>query len=174
VFEIKEYLLLGTLSSAMGLIAAHIVTTRVLLHLKEKISLQLTLFYLILFWNFVAINVGIISLQNESHDTLLIVLFYFLITFNAFAYCYFHVFNLSDTARRIRILIMIKTGEITTIEHARYEYSPKIMVENRLNRLIDMKQITVDDAGNYRLSGKFLLTAFCIINLWKNFINLKD
>ena len=158
----------------MGLIATHIVTTRALLHLKAKISLQLTLFYLIIFWNFVVIIIGIILLQNESQGTFLFGLFYLLITFNAFAYTYFHVFNLSDTARRIKILILVKTREITTIEHARSVYSPQIMVENRLNRLIDMKQITADDEGNYRLSGKFLVTAFYIINLWKKFINLKD
>jgi len=35
---------------------------------------------------------------------------YFLLTYNALAYSFFHIFNMSDTARRIKILNDINTA----------------------------------------------------------------
>jgi hypothetical protein len=85
-----------------------------------------------------------------------------LMFFNFFAYAYFHVFNLSETGRRIRLLLqLLDSGERFTPVSALAEkgYDGRYMVEQRLERLTQMGQIKrigapvpADDC--YRLSSR--------------------
>jgi len=72
-------------------------------------------------------------------------------------YCYFHLFNMSLTARRINILIMIYNGEYTLTEPANDAYSAPNMVRNRILRLCSLNQIIIDGSGSIFLSGKHFL-----------------
>ncbi len=63
---------------------------------------------------------------------------------------YFHFFNMSETARRIKLLLQIEAGE-----DPRRAYSSELVVEKRLRRLLDLDIIVVSD-GKYFLRKKGL------------------
>jgi len=77
---------------------------------------------------------------------------------------YFHIFNMSETARRIRILLKIKKGEsVLPTEH----YSSRQMIEIRLKRLVDLKQISLKE-GIYRYRPSVLLVAAVILKKYES------
>lgn len=84
-----------------------------------------------------------------------------IISFNCLAYSYFHFFNLSDTGRRIKILIMIY--EKKNINN----YSSKEMIENRLIRLQKFGWIK-KNRNNYEISKNYPLLIFKILKKLRN------
>jgi hypothetical protein len=77
--------------------------------------------------------------------------------FNAFSYAYFHVFNMSETARRIKVLRQLyqQPGQFET--ELGGEYSPREMIENRLHRLVSLGEIKIDDDSTVELKRRRLL-----------------
>lgn len=55
------------------------------------------------------------------------------------AHLYFHVFNMSETARRIRLILEIKSGQPVG------EYRDETMLEKRLERLFALGQLEMRD-----------------------------
>lgn len=53
------------------------------------------------------------------------------------AHVYFHIFNMSETARRIRILVRLVTGSGAAEE----SYSAERIVNNRIQRLLELRTI---------------------------------
>ena len=82
---------------------------------------------------------------------------YILLAFNAFSYSYFHLFNMSETGRRIRMLREIKVGGLKTEKEIQNVYSVTDMIEERLHRLQDLGQIKLNAVGNYQTSGYLLI-----------------
>ena len=82
-------------------------------------------------------------------------------------YCYFHFINLSVTARRIRLLRLIFSHEkgITYPEILKV-YNAKIMIDNRLKRLVDSGQI-VKNRKNYFIGNSTMLVITKIVLLLK-------
>ena len=80
-----------------------------------------------------------------------------LLVFNGPAYAYFHFFNMSETARRIRIILEIRQDGPVAVQDLLKRYSPRDMLSVRLQRLEQGGQIRQDAEGRYRLRGKFLL-----------------
>ena len=78
---------------------------------------------------------------------------YDLIFFNCTAYAYFHVFNLSETGRRIRILLELLDG--VTPDTA---YAAQDMVRQRLGRLLLMGQVRLEQ-------GRFVLASRKLLNI---------
>jgi hypothetical protein len=68
-------------------------------------------------------------------------------------YSYFHFFNMSLTARRINMLIEIYNNTYTM----KHTYSPEVMIRNRLNRLVQLNQIKINNNKITLISYKFLL-----------------
>mgnify|MGYP001578416942 FL=1 len=81
-----------------------------------------------------------------------------LIIYSALGYCYFHFINLGETARRIRILSEIydsgKAG--LTMEEILQRYNAKEILEKRVSRLQNNKQIILKD-GKYFIAGTAML-----------------
>lgn len=95
------------------------------------------------------------------------------IVYNGIAYAYFHVFNMSETARRIRILLHVLTHDDVNAEHLREKYSPRDMVSARLDRLEQMGQIVRGPDGAFHIAGRLLLTAARVIRAWRQMLRLE-
>ena len=82
---------------------------------------------------------------------------YEFITFNAFAYTYFHLFNMSETSRRGRMLREIGSGHFSSLSEVQNTYSPEVMLTNRLTRLQALGEITLGNDGRFRYIGRGLI-----------------
>ena len=80
-------------------------------------------------------------------------------------YTYFHAFNMSETARRIRILHMLHDRDGIPIAELDALYNPGDILSVRVERLIALGQIR-EAGGRYHLKGRTLLYAAMIIELW--------
>jgi hypothetical protein len=79
--------------------------------------------------------------------------------FGAYAcssYVYFHFFNMSETARRIRILVHGASGGLIPAREIGAAYTPERMVAIRLERLVALKELQVK-GGRYVIGGRGLL-----------------
>lgn len=96
---------------------------------------------------------------------------YSLIVSLLLSYSYFHVFNMSETARRIRILYEIHVrGRLKAAELDRL-YGAGEMLENRIERLVSMGQIR-KDGDSYVLTSKILYFAALLIAGWGKVLGL--
>jgi energy-coupling factor transporter transmembrane protein EcfT len=90
------------------------------------------------------------AIQYVSLLALVLLFIYALIVYNCMLYAYFHFFNMSETARRIRILLQLRESGCLTKQQLIAFYSPENMVEARLQRLQKMGVICRTQEGNYR------------------------
>ncbi len=96
---------------------------------------------------------------------------YSLIVYNILAYCYFHIFNMSDTARRVRILYEIYNSKQLKESDIASLYSANNMLDSRLERFLSMKQIKFSD-GRYLLNRKFFYYVAKIVAGWGRILGL--
>lgn len=66
---------------------------------------------------------------------------YVLIIYNVLAYSYWHIFNMGETARRIRMLYELSLAGRMKHSELENRYGVKNIIDVRLERLIAMKQI---------------------------------
>ncbi len=96
---------------------------------------------------------------------------YTFVVYNALAYSCFHVFNMSDTARRIKILNEINGFGEVKISGLRSSYSSEEMLGNRIDRLLDSRQIR--RSGNeYILNSQLLYYTAKALNFWGRVLGL--
>lgn len=86
---------------------------------------------------------------------------YAFMVYNCLGYSYFHFFNMSETARRIKILLEIKKSNKITIDDLQHIYSSDSIIKNRIERLLESGQIIKNDNKYYQNS--FLLVLFANI-----------
>ncbi len=99
--------------------------------------------------------------------------FYAFIVYNALAYTYFHLFNMSETARRIKILYEIDSAGSLSKEAIPRSYGISEMLSVRLKRLVNMKQLGCK--GNcYILAGRLLYFAALIVLAWSRLLGFRD
>lgn len=138
-----------------------------LIRLVKDKSLQLTAIFSALLGNiplFLIILIYLIK-SNIAVSEVIISVIYSMIIYNALAYVYFHVFNMSETARRIHILInLVKTGRMEK-QCLAMEYNAKDIVSVRLDRLVSMKQLR-REGDVYKVNKGFLLLAARIYSIW--------
>ena len=83
---------------------------------------------------------------------------FFGITSALLAHLYFHIFNMSETARRVRILVDVSEGK----EPSETTYSDQQMISVRIDRLYDLNQVRVW-SGKYFSKPTFLrFVSHCI------------
>jgi len=75
---------------------------------------------------------------------------------------------MSETARRIKLLILIKQHQEGPLDEKKY--SASAMVDNRIERLVQMGQIR-NEGNHYITKNPWLLWIYYIIASWKNIIN---
>jgi hypothetical protein len=99
--------------------------------------------------------------------------FYAFIVYNALAYTYFHLFNMSETARRIKILYEINRAGSLSKEAIPRNYGISEMLSVRLKRLIAMKQLRCK-GNRYVLAGRILYFAAWIVLFWSRLLGFRD
>jgi len=123
--------LLFLLFSPLILMGFHIIFVRLnKKFFKLKISNQNTVIFCELILNIPIIF--IFYLLNKSFSAVTYAFF----VYNSLGYAYFHFFNMSETARRIKILLEIRKNKILEIENLTQDYKSDFMVKTRLQRLI--------------------------------------
>lgn len=91
---------------------------------------------------------------------------YFLLAYSCIGYSYFHVFNMSETARRIRILHEFYKAGTLTREQILPLYGAQSVIGVRLERLADTGQLKLE-GGRYRLNGRLLYRAALFLQFWR-------
>lgn len=127
---------------------------------------QELLFYLLIFINILYFLISIFYLDFKISLSFLL---YFFLLINLFFYSYFHLYNMTETARRIKILIMIKANKASTLEDFLMNYDVKAQIESRLNRLVRLHQLSSKN-DFYYLKSKVLLYVATIFIFIKNSI----
>lgn len=107
----------------------------------------------------------------DSLTELALAALYSIVVFNALAYAYFHLFNMSETARRIRILYEIYLAGVLTQAGLESSYSSSVMLENRLERLLEMRQIK-RISNLYFLDNRLIYRAASIVALWGGLLGI--
>ncbi len=97
---------------------------------------------------------------------------YGILVYSFLAYAYFHLFNLSETSRRARILYELKRNGPMTQEAVEAEYSPAGQIFVRLERLVDIGELKIID-GRYCLKRYSLWFVAFILKVWGKLIGFK-
>ena len=85
-----------------------------------------------------------------------------------FCYSYFHLFNMSETARRIRMLRRIYlNGGSVAVKSLESEYSIEHIVKIRIQRLMDTGVLTRSQDGSIRVAKGALYYATQLIRFWR-------
>ena len=156
------------------LIAFHIIACRRVASNKLVInSPQMFLIKSVLYMNMpLSLCIFFIGyLESRAYIDIILMLLFGLLVFNCLTYVYFHFFNMSETARRIKILIQLYQNDITSIDELKYEYNPSDMISSRLERLLEMGEITVDKSGGYHINSKILLPIANAFSVMKKLIS---
>lgn len=111
-----------------------------------------------------------LSVMAESKN-IITAIAYSIVVYECLAYSYFHVFNMSETARRIKILLEIYKSKGLKPSGLSVTYNSEEMLSNRLKRLVDMRQVRAAD-GRYFLNSKVLYHAAVLISLWGRLLGL--
>lgn len=85
---------------------------------------------------------------------------------------YFHLFNMGETARRVRILGEILRRGSMTEEEIGSAYSGEDIVSLRLDRLVGTGQLSLEH-GRYRLRRKSLYLCALGLRLWAELLGLR-
>ncbi len=151
-----------TLIACIALVLLHALMARLWLARNPSASPQKATALLALVLN-VPLAIGVMAWSitlGIPLGELLLAWIYAALAFNSVAYSYFHFFNLSETGRRIRMLLQLLEGEHIGINDAGLTtYNGQAMVNQRLARLLQMGQVSSASGGRYRISGRFLLRA---------------
>ena len=168
-------MLLGyVLAIPVALFAAHVLLNRYGGRRLRPHSPQVLLVRLVLAFNIAVLAGTWLIAWLEARDaaqTIYMLVFAFLV-FNGIAYAYFHFFNMSETARRIRMLLQIRRAGPAglRVQELERRYSQKDMIETRLDRLVRMNQLSLAPDGRYRVAGNTLLWAGRIMGLWRRLV----
>ncbi len=162
-------LLLILLSTPFIVFIVHVILIRV----RPGISRQLTAVQAILASAApLALTTWSFALKDFSPPEMLPAILYSLILYGCLANTYFHFFNMSETARRIRILYEVyRAGSLSpTVFESLYKTTDIINI--RLIRLVDMKQLRQEE-GVYMIGRKTLLRAAQFVVIWRRLLGLE-
>tara|TARA_X000001036_G_scaffold313073_1_gene291649 strand:- start:1160 stop:1402 length:243 start_codon:yes stop_codon:yes gene_type:complete len=80
---------------------------------------------------------------------------------------------MTETARRIKILIMIKANKASTLEDFLMNYDVKAQIESRLNRLVRLHQLSSKNDFYYLKSKVLLYVAIIFIFIKNSILGIK-
>jgi hypothetical protein len=101
-----------------------------------------------------------------------VALTYVAVVYACIAYSYFHLFNMSETARRIRILRELHVAGSLTAEEISRLYSGASVLESRFDRLLATGQLQVR-ADRFVAAGRLLYIAACLVRAWRVVLGLE-
>jgi hypothetical protein len=97
---------------------------------------------------------------------------YVAVVYTCIAYSYFHLFNMSETARRIRILRELHAAGSLTAEEISRLYSGASVLEARFDRLLATGQLEAR-ADRFVRAGRFLYVAAGLVRVWRLVLGLE-
>lgn len=163
----KSYkILILLISSPFALMLLHISFVRADKLLRTGLSTQASLVLCAGIMN-VPFLWSIYTLEGSA-----VSLLYSFIVLNSLSYSYFHFFNMSETARRIRLLTELKQRKSISSESIFDGYKGDAMISKRLDRLVSLGQIRLDN-GKYHLSGRTLWVGAVLVRIWRFLLNIK-
>jgi hypothetical protein len=161
-------LLIVLLASPLVIVAVHGVTVRYFLMVGREAPNQLVcgacifLGYLpvgLLAWYFA------VGPLYKAGAEWLVPAVYGVVVYTLIGYIYFHFFNMTETARRIRIMTELhRRGPMKTAEIVR-AYDDGDITDVRIERLLSMGQIE-ESGGRYLLKGRFLYIVALALHYW--------
>jgi len=172
--EISVMLLGYLLATSAALFTIHVLLSRYGGQLWRMLPPQVLLVRLVLTFNLAVLAGAWLIARHEVREAaqIMYMLVFSFLVFNGIAYAYFHFFNMSETARRIRMLLQIRQAGPTglRVQELECQYSQKDMIEARLDRLVSMNQLSLAPDGRYRVAGNALLWAGRIMGLWRRLV----
>ncbi len=112
---------------------------------------------------------GVLLLGSKLWETPLEALAYFIfvfLTLTGFAYMDFATFAISEVSLHIHSMLIILIFKKLSIDAIKIQYNKSHMLKERLERLIDIRQIREKD-NHYYLNGRLLLYGSRIFDIWK-------
>jgi hypothetical protein len=97
---------------------------------------------------------------------------YVAVVYACIAYSYFHLFNMSETARRIRILRELHAAGSLSAEEISRLYSNASVLATRFDRLLATGQLRMRD-GRFVAAGRLLYAAACLVRAWRLVLGLE-
>lgn len=108
---------------------------------------------------------------NRFADITVSTAIYSVMVYGALGYSYFHLFNMSETARRVRMLAEIDRKGRMTPEELSKLYPEEEMLSVRLDRLLSVGQIR-EKHQKYILGGHQLYYIAKALDLWGRLIKM--
>ncbi len=102
-----------------------------------------------------------------------VALLYVAVVYGGIAYAYFHLFNMSETARRIRVLREVERAGGLAEADLRRLYSEDEVVDRRLERMIAMGHLVQKDDGRFVVGSPLLLSAARVIAHWRKILGFE-
>lgn len=94
------------------------------------------------------------------------------IVYACLAFCYFILFTMSETARRIHILRKLyERGAVLAAELAA-EYNAEDMLSVRLGRMVALRQLSQKD-GRYFLQARLMWGSAILLSVWAGLLGFK-
>ena len=107
----------------------------------------------------------------SARDLLLFSVYGFIV-YTSCAYTYFHLFNMSETARRIRIIHEVYLAGSLTSEGIKALYKTSDIIGIRLKRLVAMKKLKYA-GGYYTINGRLLYWAAAGVAAWRKVLGFQ-
>lgn len=98
---------------------------------------------------------------------------YGVLVYCCLAFCYFQVFAMTETARRLHILHELYTKGDMTLSQLDSAYGADQMMSIRLARMVEIHQLSYDGA-HYRVCGNFLLFVGRIMSFWAKVLGYRN
>lgn len=167
--SVSTLLLQYLLGCVVALVVAHVLVSRYNAAQHDARSPQRSLARLILLLNIPVLAGVLMVARVDGYQVAEIapMLAFSAVVYNGIGYAYFHVFNMSETARRVRILLFLLTQPGMQVSSIQGGYSPRAMMTTRIERLEKMGQIVRGADGHLHVSNRMLLTAARLIGIWR-------
>lgn len=170
------YPILHSLSSIIGLIF-NVIIQVICYMILPKFGLLKSIFagFIFGFIGLVFIETKILFIIKDLQIDFYFGLTANILTYLALSYCYFHFINWGETARRIRIMREIyDSGGGLALEDILKRYNAKEIIDKRIGRLINNKQIILHDDKYYIGNSSMLIITKIITSLKKIIMGKKS
>jgi len=164
-----EFVIFYILVLLITLFILHIIGFRI--NKKYRI-INSDLLFIVFIGNILNILIVFEFIFINFYEFFLINYIYIYIVYNLFFYCYLQFFNMSDTARRIKILIDMYQKKENSFYKPHYINNSEI-IRYRLTRLLDLKQLKIIES-KYYLSSKILLHICLCLLILRRLLGIKN
>lgn len=151
----------------------HVICARILGRVKQEVSpLPVAAWAVFLGYPVIFFLVWQFHLKFLKPGEWLWPIAYAIIVYSCLSFCYFILFTMSETARRIYILRRIHEGGAVPITELAAEYSAAGMLSLRLERMVALKQLKYIQ-GRYFLDARLLFGIGVAVAAWAKLLRFE-